>query len=224
MSTSAVDINAPISIRNGRLTLALHSLRTADGPTLLLLHGLGEASPSIVPDALQGWPGSIYALDFCGHGASQSALGGGYSCEQLMSDVDAALAHIGPATIYGRGLGGYVGVLISGARPELVRGLIIDDGSGLAGGGTRPGSTTVEFPNRRVSASTPDPYALIELSSDVRPKDYATSFVRIAVEMSGLPTPIAVVAFARAPWLQAVIDEYGVVTVDLDRALTLFAI
>ncbi len=210
-------------LTNGRLRLALHTLRGGDGAALLLLHGLGESSPRQVPDELAAWSGPIHALDFCGHGESESAIGGGYSCEQLMSDADAALAAIGPATVLGRGLGGYIGVLIAGARPELVRGVIVDDGTGLAGGGTRPGSTTVEFPDGRVSGGTPDPYALMELSSDIRPKDYATSFVRSAVEISGLPTPVAVVAHARAPWLDAVIDEYGVVSTTLERALEMYA-
>jgi pimeloyl-ACP methyl ester carboxylesterase len=210
-------------IRQGRLNLALHTLRPGDGPVLLLLHGLGERSPSTVPSELESWPGAIHALDFCGHGDSECAVGGGYSCEQLMADADAALAHLGPCTILGRGLGGYVGVLIAGARPQLVRGLIIDDGTGLAGGGTRPGSMTIEFPDRRISHGTPDPYALMELSTDVRPKDYATSFVRSAVEMSGLPTPVSVIAQAKAPWLDAVIDEYGVQRTTLERALSLYA-
>ncbi len=210
-------------LTNGRLRLALHTLRDGEGPALLLLHGLGESSPAAPPDELDGWPGPVYALDFCGHGASESAVGGGSSCEQLMSDADAALAAIGPATVLGRGLGGYIGVLIAGARPQLVRGAIIDDGTGLAGGGTRPGSSTVEFPDERVSDGTPDPFALMELSSDIRPKDYATSFVRSAVEISGLPTPVAVVAHARASWLDAVIDEYGVVNTTLERALEMYA-
>jgi pimeloyl-ACP methyl ester carboxylesterase len=211
------------TIRQGRLNLALHTLRAGDEPKLLLLHGLGERSPSTLPSELESWPGAIYALDFCGHGDSECAVGGGYSCEQLMADADAALAHLGPCTIVGRGLGGYVGVLIAGARPQLVRGLIIDDGTGLAGGGTRPGSMTIEFPDRRVSKGTPDPYALMELSTDVRPKDYAASFVRSAVEMSGLPTPITVVAQAKAPWLDAVVDEYGVQRSTIERALEFYA-
>lgn len=210
-------------LQQGRLSLALHTLRGGDGLALLLLHGLGERSPDAVPDELLSWPGPIYALDFCGHGDSESAKGGGYSCEQLMADADAALSVLGEATVLGRGLGGYIGVLIAGARPSHVRGVIIDDGTGLAGGGTRPGSMTVEFPSDRVSVGTPDPFALIELSTDVRPKDYATSFVRIAVEMSGLPTPVCVVAQARAPWLDAVVDEYGVVSAPIDRALSMYA-
>ena len=220
MSTST-RTTQPIS--QGRLRLALHTLRDTDGPKLLLLHGLGEQSPQHDPSDLASWPGGVYALDFCGHGDSDAAIGGGYSCEQLMADADTALAVLGQATILGRGLGGYIGVLIAGARPALVRGVIIDDGTGLAGGGTRPGSMTIEFPDARMSSGNPDPYALLELSTDVRPKDYATSFVRIAVEMSGLPTPICVIAQARAPWLDAVIDEYGVVTDSLERALSLYA-
>lgn len=223
MNTATSTKGSTQRLQQGRLTLALHTLRIGDGLALLLLHGLGERSPDCVPAEIGSWPGPIHALDFCGHGDSDSATGGGYSCEQLMADADAALSVLGEAAILGRGLGGYIGVLIAGARPSLVRGVIIDDGTGLAGGGTRPGSMTVEFPSDRVSVGRPDPYALLELSTDVRPKDYATSFVRIAVEMSGLPTPICVVAQARAPWLDAVVDEYGVISAPIDRALALYA-
>ena len=223
MSPSISTTRPAQRLQQGRLTLALHRLKDGEGRALLLLHGLGERSPKSVPQELESWPGPIHALDFCGHGDSDSAAGGGYSCEQLMADADAALAVLGEATVLGRGLGGYIGVLIAGARPLLVRGVIVDDGTGLAGGGTRPGSMTVECPSARVSVGTPDPYALLELSTDVRPKDYATSFVRIAVEMSGLPTPICVVAQARAPWLDAIIDEYGVICAHIDRALAMYA-
>ena len=55
-------------LTNGRLRLALHTLRDCDGAALLLLHGLGESSPHRVPDELAAWSGPIHALDFCGHG------------------------------------------------------------------------------------------------------------------------------------------------------------
>ena len=63
------------------------------------------------------------------------AAGGGYFCEALMADVDAAIAHLGQVTIFGRGLGAYVGLLAAGGRAEEVRGVILADGPGLAGGG-----------------------------------------------------------------------------------------
>ena len=50
----------------------------------------------------------------------------------------------------------------------------------------------------------PDPWALAELSRDVRPPDYATGFARQATQLSGLEWPVAVCARARPPWLEAV--------------------
>ena len=75
---------------HGKIELALHHLRPA-GDTLtngtgtnrtgtngtgtrplLLLHGLGESSPTDVPWYVATWPGPIAALDFTGHGDSTS--------------------------------------------------------------------------------------------------------------------------------------------------------
>jgi pimeloyl-ACP methyl ester carboxylesterase len=207
-----------------RIGLALHELRSAtgDGRPLLLLHGLGEASPAQSPAVFADWRGAVFALDFTGHGASDLPVGGGYSAEILMGDVDTALKELGEATVVGRGLGGYIALLIAGARPRLVRGAAICDGPGIFGGGVGPNSTAViTAPLARPTA--PDPWALFELSRDVRPPDYATMFVRMAAERSGLREPIAVCARVRPPWLAAVADEMGVRECTLADALDAFA-
>ena len=111
-----------ISLRHGKVTLALHGLRRdAPGRALLLLHGRGLRSPTIVPERVSKWPGPIWALDFTGHGASSVPRGGGYSVEILMADADAALAQLGSVTLLGNGLGAYVALLLAGARPQQVR-------------------------------------------------------------------------------------------------------
>lgn len=141
-----------------------------------------------------------------------------------MADVDNALAVLGPCTIVGRGLGGYIGLLIAGARSSLVRGLIIDDGPGLAGGGVRPGSTLLAVPDGGVRPDgdgPPDPYALLELSTDIRPPDYAESFVRMALR-GPLDEPISVCCVSRPPWLAAVAECFGVRTEPLSAALARF--
>lgn len=208
-----------VDVRHNRVTLAVHGLRVegAQRP-LLLLHGLGDHSPRQIPWWVAAWPGPIWALDFTGHGASTLPVGGGYTAEILMADVDAALAHLGPATVLGRGLGAYVALLIAGARPKLVRGAVLCDGPGLAGGGTGPAATIV-LEDVAASATTPDPWALIELGRDIRPTDYATSFARQATQLSGLEWPIAVCARWRVPWLDAVASEPGVLDTTLPEAL-----
>ena len=201
----------PYPLQHNKIQLALHELRKGAQPRLLLLHGLGEQSPSELPAWAQAWPGSVHALDFTGHGASTVPHGGGYTCEVLMGDVDVALARLGPCTVVGRGLGAYVALLIAGARPQLVRGAVLDDGPGLAGGGTGPGAVSV-LHVQPADEGPPDPWALLELTRDVRPPDYATSFARQAIQLSGLRAPLAVVARWRPPWLAAVAEEPGVVT------------
>ncbi|MGH9210644.1 MAG: alpha/beta fold hydrolase [Acidimicrobiales bacterium] len=218
-----------VTLRHNRVDLALHQLREGgsggvggDGRPLLLLHGLGECSPTAVPPHLDAWPGPVWALDFTGHGASTVPAGGGYFAEILMGDADMALAHLGPTTIYGRGLGGYVALLIAGARSDLVRGVVIDDGPGSDGGGAEPGTGYVLTEPFR-AGGPPDPYALFELSRDVRPPDYAATFARQAATLSGLDVAVAVVGVLRPPWLEAVAQEPGVDVLSRDRALALFA-
>ncbi|HEV3494710.1 MAG TPA: alpha/beta hydrolase [Actinomycetes bacterium] len=217
-------MNAPATIvlRHNRVDLALHRLRGGAGRPLLHLHGLGERSPGSLPAQLDPWPGPVWALDFTGHGASTVPAGGGYYCEVLMGDADAALAHLGPLTVYGRGLGGYVGLLLAGARAEDVRGAIIDDGPGLAGGGPDPITPFVLAQPLEVAGS-PDPYALLDLHHEVRPPDYAGSYARLAATLSGLDVAVAVSAVVRPPWLAAVAIEPGVRELPLERALALFA-
>lgn len=208
-------------LTHNKIQLALHCLRDGDGRALLLLHGLGEQTPSALPAALERWPGPVYGLDFTGHGASTVPTGGGYSAETLLADADFALAHLGSATLMGRGLGAYVALMLAGARPLLVRGAILGDGPGLWGGATGPTSTS--FPTVESPSSAPDPHALIDLSRDLRPPDYASLFVRLALEHSGLAEPIAVTAVVRPPWLAAVVDEVGVVTCTSSEALATYA-
>ena len=188
-----------------------------------MLHGLGERSPDEVPGHLTTWPGPVYALDFTGHGGSTIPAGGGYTAEVLMGDADAAVAELGTVTVFGRGLGAYIALLVSGARAGQVRGAILTDGPGLVGGGIRPSSPHVHDGSTRHRSVPPDPLALAELSRDVRPPDYAVEFVRMAVQGSGLDKPIAVSAVVRPEWLAAVVAEFGVVEVPIDRALARFS-
>jgi pimeloyl-ACP methyl ester carboxylesterase len=217
-------MNASVRLRHNRVELALHELRPAAGRPLLLLHGLAERSPTAVPAHLAAWPGAVWALDLTGHGDSDVAIGAGYFCEALMGDVDVAIAHLGAVTLYGRGLGAYVGLLVAGGRAEEVRGAILADGPGLAGGGPSPASPAVPTAvGAPPPGGTPDPWALYELTRDVRPPDYAATFARQASTRSGLETALAVVGVNRPPWLEAVVQEPGVIEGTLPDALALFA-
>lgn len=195
-------------LRHNRIELALHTLRDGEGTPLLLLHGLGERSPRSVPAHSAAWRGPVTALDFTGHGASTIPVGGGYTAEILMADVDAALERLGAATVVGRGLGAYIGLLIAGARADRVRGAVLADGPGLSGGPSVPTSQPVI--TMPPVDSPPDPYALAELGRDLRPPDYATAYSRLALQGSELDHPVTVVARFRPAWLEAVAAEPGV--------------
>jgi len=215
-------MSTPTFLQHNRIRLAFHTLRAGEGRALLLLHGLGERSPATIPGELLTWPGPVYALDFTGHGQSTLPRAGGYTCEMLMADVDTALARLSSATLVGRGLGAYVALLTAGSRPERVRGAILRDGPGLAGGGATFNSPFIPYVDPE-QASPPDPYALIELSTDVRPQDYASGFARRAAQFSGLSQPIMVCARERPPWLAAVIAELDSESCTLQQALSWYA-
>jgi pimeloyl-ACP methyl ester carboxylesterase len=209
-------------LRHYKVRLALHELRTGAGRPLLLLHGLAERAPRALPEELATWPGPIFALDFTGHGASSVPPGGGYTCELMMADADHALAHLGVATVVGRGLGAYIALLVAGGRPKLVRGAVLRDGPGLAGGSPLPGTPQIPFADPHAVAP-PDPLALAELASDVRPPDYATAYVRQATHLSELELPIHVCATERPEWLRAVVQSPGVAESSLADALAYYA-
>ena len=140
-----------------------------------------------------------------------------------MADVDAAVEHLGEATVVGRGLGAYLALLISGGRPERVRGAVLLDGPGLVGGGIRPSTPSIPRIDLTAATDTPDPFVLLELSRDVRPPDYAVEYVRLANEWSGLDHPIAVCTVVRPEWLAAVVGQPGVLDTTVGDALTTFA-
>ena len=205
-----------------KVELALHGLRGGNGRPLLVLHGLGERIGARTPPQLEGWPGPIHGLDFTGHGLSTMPHGGGYTCEALMSDADTALEVLGQVTIFGRGLGGYVGLLLAGSRPREVRGLVIADGPGLAGGGS--GFTSPAILHVPPATSRPpDPWALAELARDIRPADYALDFARQASQLSGLANPITVAAIGRPDWLRAIVDDPFVAVGSVTEALEEYA-
>lgn len=216
--------SATTMLRHGRVDLALHRLRDGDGHPLLLLHGLGERTPAAVPAHLAVWPGAVWGLDFTGHGDSTVPVGGGYTAERLLADASIALAHLGSATVLGRGLGAWIALLLAGARPSMVRGAVLADGPGLTGGGTEPASSfVVEIAHPHEPGVSPDPFALAELVRDVRPPDYAASFVRFALDGAESAEPITVAAVARPPWLAAVAAEPGVVQASVLDALAGYA-
>ena len=151
------------------------------------LHGLGERSPAAVPDELASWPGPVVGARLHRARRVDVPAGGGYTCEILMADADAALAAPRPVPPCSAGASAPTSrLLIAGARPDLVRGAMLDDGPGPRRRRHEPGTPFILHPAAVTAAATPDPYALLELSHDLRPPDYAATFARQATTLSGL--------------------------------------
>jgi pimeloyl-ACP methyl ester carboxylesterase len=210
-------VTRTVLLDHNKIKLALHHVRDGDGRPLLFLHGLGEHAPETVPTWLDAWTGPVAALDFTGHGESTIPVGGGYTSEILLADADIALRELGAATLFGRGLGAFAALMLAGSRPADVVGAILADGPGLAGGPTFP--TSQSFFTLPEHDGPPDPYALVELTRDLRPPDYAAAFVRLALTGSPLDEPITVSAVFRPPWLEAVAAEPGVAQDSIADAL-----
>lgn len=207
---------------HNRVRLALHKLKEGDSHALLLLHGLGERSPAALPQEYASWPGPVHALDFTGHGMSDVPRGGGYSCEFLMADADAALARLGKATIVGRGLGAYIGLLLAGGRPGQVRGVVLRDGPGLAGGGTSAKNPYIPAVDTSQPAP-PDPYAIADLATDARPPTYATTYAMLAMQRADLDRPISVCTCERPDWLAALMSLLSLERMPVEDALRDYA-
>jgi pimeloyl-ACP methyl ester carboxylesterase len=209
-------------IKHGRVTLELHVLSRREGPALLLLHALfgSSADWGEVPAT---WPGPVFALDFAGHGQSESIVGGAYYPEMLAGDADAALAHIGRAAIAGAGVGAYVALLLAGAYPNVVPAALLLPGLGLEGGGALPDFTR-EFPRLDASPRQPgmyDPMAAA-LQYDVRPVDYAEPFARAARQLllaeDGAPGPPWWDATRRSPSAERIGADLPAALAQLRRA------
>ena len=105
---------------------------------------------------------------------------------------------------------------------SAVRGAILCDGPGLTGGGPQPGRPHIIHPDPR-STACPDSFALAEFCTDVRPPDYAQSFVRQIDRLSRVERPLTVCAVQRAPWLDAVVNDPETETRSLHEALDAYS-
>ena len=92
----------------------------ADGPLLLLLHGLGTNAnvfDRLVGVAEQGWPGGWLAPDLRGHGRSSSAPS--YSFHEHAADVAELLDGTREVFVLGHSMGGVVGLALAGTSYDV---------------------------------------------------------------------------------------------------------
>jgi pimeloyl-ACP methyl ester carboxylesterase len=96
------------------------------GPPILLLHGLmGCAATWSEPATWLAAHGRVLALDARGHGRSEAH--GPWTTERMAADVTELLDATGPAVVIGHSMGGLHGLVATARRPDLVRGLVVED-------------------------------------------------------------------------------------------------
>ncbi len=97
-------------------------------PAYVYLHGMGslrsgEKSTSLAEHAAARGR-TFVRVDLRGHGESTGRLGG-VAVSELIADVEALLAHVGPAVVIGSSLGGLLAAHAAAHRPDLVRSLTL---------------------------------------------------------------------------------------------------
>src|SRR5690606_16488542 len=122
---------APLRSRSARLPGGIglrYSERPGPGETVLLLHGYadsGRAFEPLVSLLPPDW--RVLAPDQRGHGESARPAAG-YAMADLAADAAALLDVAGvtaPVTVVGHSMGGFVGQLLAGDRPERVGRLVL---------------------------------------------------------------------------------------------------
>jgi pimeloyl-ACP methyl ester carboxylesterase len=101
----------------------------ANGPPLVLLHGLGrrwQVFLPLIPALSLRW--HVYAPDVRGHGKS-SHVPRGYHAPQYCDDIAHFLRELvcAPAVLFGHSLGAMLSMSVANDHPELVRALILGD-------------------------------------------------------------------------------------------------
>ena len=103
-----------------------------DGPPILLVHGLaGHAGEwRHCAEALLHGGYSVFALDQRGHGASERDPAD-MSRAAFVEDCAATIGELGrgPVTLIGQSMGASTALLTAAAHPELVRSLVVIEGS-----------------------------------------------------------------------------------------------
>lgn len=104
---------------------------SGDAPTLLFLHGLTDSGEGW-PEAVAHWEGdyAIVAVDQRGHGGSPRFTAdqlAGHPGDLMVDDAVALLEQLDRPVVIGHSLGGAVGLTAAVRRPDLLRGLVLED-------------------------------------------------------------------------------------------------
>ncbi len=167
--TAASHFDTLRGLRLHRLEWGGPGLRTADRPTLVMVHGWMDvgASFQFVVDALDvlgDGPRHIVAPDWRGFGLSDASGADSYWFPDYLGDLDALLDRISPdapVDLLGHSMGGNVVMSYAGVRPGRIRRLVNLEGFGL------PASPPDDAPQRLARW-------LDELRRPMALKDYAS--------------------------------------------------
>jgi pimeloyl-ACP methyl ester carboxylesterase len=112
----------------GGLTIECAEQGRRGGPALLLLHGITDTWRSfepVLPWLPPGW--HVVSMTQRGHGGSSAVTS--YRTRDFANDAAALAATLGllPALVVGHSMGGLTAWQLAGARPDLVRGVVIAD-------------------------------------------------------------------------------------------------
>lgn len=120
--------------RAGHVSLSLYRLPSADAdqPVCLMLHGIRDVAPSLLPVA--EYLRSSYQVvlaDLRGHGFSDQP--GAYAMENFLFDLHALCEYLSPnapLVLFGHSLGGQIVSRFGGIWPTRVRAAIVAEGIG----------------------------------------------------------------------------------------------
>jgi len=116
-------------IENHGIALHVAEDGNPDGPTVLMLHGITSSTDTwnwLVPHLAADY--RVLRLDFRGHGQSGRAEGS-YHFPSCVSDAIAVCEQVAgsPCVVVGHSLGGGTAAAMAQQRPDLVRGLVLED-------------------------------------------------------------------------------------------------
>lgn len=169
---------------HGEVVLAFDDTGENDLPPVVLLHGLSSARSTWrrLTDALAGRY-RVLALDSRGHGESTHAPGT-YSLANYTADVVAFLEHRidQPAVLIGHSLGGVIAACVARERPDLVRGVLLEDPPLFAG------ARDPDAPSPLLAMFGAMRQVLGDMQSRGAPLDEYETMLRAAPSMSGSGT------------------------------------
>jgi pimeloyl-ACP methyl ester carboxylesterase len=118
-----------VELHTDELTLHYEDDGAAEAPPILILHGITQSTTTwgwLVPQLATAH--RVVRLDFRGHGRS-GRTPGAYSFRDYVADATAICERVlgRPAVVIGHSLGGGTAAGLAQTRPELVRGVVLED-------------------------------------------------------------------------------------------------